>query len=596
MIHQSRNERGGKEMKKLIVLFLAGLVILAFGATAYAQKLEFRASGFIDTQTFIGENVPQYAFGAGTYQVVNGNYSINPIPNVQVLGAGPFGTPLGAFLTSAAGAAVQGALGLPVTGNPQPFGFNKNTSNWEGRAHLKFDAVMGPSLSGTIYFEIDTFRWGTAFGHNQFNNAANYFFYGNGVGGNEFGGWNSDKTAVEVKNVYIDVGLPYFGVPWPMTVRIGSQPIGIRPAMMLYSDGTGVTAGIKIDPVLINPIYAKAVSSPDFTHSDSDVYGLQVNAKVSTLEVGAYGLYYRMGSYPFFVQSGPFLTSPVNQGFLSLTPAIQGTQKSNMWWLGAYAQGKVGPVDLDFDFVYDFGKVMSELSPVPHVNYQGFATRLNVQYPWEKFKFGFTGMYASGSDARHTDPMGTPGAVTNIGTFSRKVSGFVVPPGSEQAAIDGESIVVYDMEAGATGGYGIGATSNYFSMGRGGFGGTWFAKAYAQAKLAPWYKLTAQALYIGDTTAHGDTFGSAVKFNGLNQNNQTIGVELDIMQDLQLYKNLRFWMGFGYLFAGSALKINASSGWDAVGIGTHSNFSLLPGINKTPENPWAFRTRLIYTF
>ncbi|MGO8987831.1 MAG: hypothetical protein ACLQGU_18005 [bacterium] len=569
-------------MKKLIVLSLAGLLILAFGATAYAQKLEFRASGFIDTQTFIGENVPQYMFGAPIYQAVNPNYSINPVPNLQVLGVGPTGTKYGAFATDA----------------PQPFGWNKTNSDWEGRAHLKFDAVMGPSLSGTIYFEIDTFRWGDSMGHNGFNNAANYFFYGNGNGANEFGGWNTDKLAVEVKNVYIDVGLPYFGVPWPMTVRIGAQPIGVRPAMLLYSDGTGVTAGIKIDPVLINPIYAKAVSSPDFTHQDSDVWGLQVNAKISTLEVGGYGLYYRMGTYPFFAQSSSVLGTfgPNPYLGLSLTPAIQGTMHSNMWWLGAYAQGKAGPVDLDFDFVYDFGDVQANLTPVPHVTYQGWASRLNIAYPWEKFKFGVTGMYASGADARHTDPTGTPGLTTNIGTLSKVNRGFVVPPGSEQAPINSESIVVYDMEAGATGGYGIGATSNYYAMSRGGFGGTWFAKAYAQAKIAPWYKLTAQALYIGDTTTHGDTFGSAVKFNGLNQDNQTIGVELDIMQDLQIYKNLRFWMGWGILFPGPAMKINASSGWNVLIPGAPSNYSFLPGINKLPENPWAFRTRLIYTF
>jgi len=49
-------------MKKFTVLFLAGLLILALGATASAQapKLEFKASGFIDTQTFWGVNVPQY--------------------------------------------------------------------------------------------------------------------------------------------------------------------------------------------------------------------------------------------------------------------------------------------------------------------------------------------------------------------------------------------------------------------------------------------------------------------------------------------------------------------------------------------------------
>jgi hypothetical protein len=507
---------------------------------------------------------------------MNGNFSIDPVSNLAALGLGPYGDKLGAFLTNI-------ALGAPQGTFPAPSGLNKTLSNWEGRAHLKFDAVMGPSLSGTIYFEIDTNRFGSSYG--QIGGIGTPFnpWAGNGREAHNFGAWTTDRTAVQVKNIYIDVGLPYFGVPWPMTVRVGAQPIGIRPAIMVYSDGTGVTAGIKIDPVLINPIYAKAVSSPDFTHQDSDVYGLQVNAKIGTITLGGYGLYYRMGTYPFFAASSAIVTdNPIG-----ITPVVQGTQKSNMWWLGAYAEGKTGPVDFNFDFVYDFGKVMSEMTPVPHVNYSGWVTRLNVEYPWEKFKFGATGMYASGSDTHHSDATGIAGTTTSLGTFTKTVRSFVVPPGSEQAPINSESIVMYSMEAGATGGYGIGETSNYAQMCRGGFGGTWFAKLYASAKLAPWYKLTAQALYIGDTTTHGNTFGNAMKSYGVLRNDQFIGLELDIMNDIQIYNNLRFWIGYGYMFAGRALDINP-------GVGLGEGFRLFR--NTTPENPWAFRTRLIYTF
>ncbi|MGZ3604326.1 MAG: hypothetical protein ACXU9P_05150, partial [Thermodesulfobacteriota bacterium] len=235
-------------MKKLTVLFLAGLLILAFGITAYAQapKLEFRASGFIDTQTFIGENVPQYlnnpqanaafwgtAFGLGIpdfYGQVNPNFK-----PAGITGAG---------------------AGAP--------GWNKTDSHWESRAHLKFDAIMGPNLSGTIFFEMDTFRYGAAWNT----------YPGNGREANNFGAWTTDRAAVEIKNIYIDVGLPYFGIPVPITVRVGAQPIGVRPAMLVYSDGTGVTAGIKIDPVLISPIYAKMLEGNNFQDDDADVWGL----------------------------------------------------------------------------------------------------------------------------------------------------------------------------------------------------------------------------------------------------------------------------------------------------------------------------------
>jgi hypothetical protein len=296
-----------------------------------------------------------------------------------------------------------------------------------------------------------------------------------------------------------------------------------------------------------------------------------------------------MGTYPLFAPSynwitnAPYIYPPT---FYQL-PTIAGTQKSNMWWLGAYAEGKAGPVDFNFDFVYDFGQEMSELTPVPHVNYQGFATRLNVEYPWEKFKFGVTGMYASGDDTRHTSSNGFAGDPTSVGTLSKHVSGYQNPPGSEQPPINSESVVVYGMEAGATGGYGIAEQNNYGWMNRGGFGGTWFAKLYAQQKITPWLKLTAQALYVGDTTIHGDTLGNPLKLNGQLRDDQTIGVELDLMTDIQIYRNLRLWLGYGYLFAGPALDINP-------GFLTPTGVRVFK--NTTPENPWAFRTRLIYTF
>jgi hypothetical protein len=354
-------------MRKLTVLSLAGLLILAFSAMGYAQapKLEFRASGFIDAQTFIGMGVPQYNSAAGIYAVTNGNYS--PRVNLGVIPQ-PAGVPAGLF-----------------TGSPRvdSQGWNRTQSNWEGRAHLKFDAVMGPNLSGTIYFEIDTYRYGSVLNGSASTRE-----------GNNFGSWTTDRTAVEVKNIYIDVGLPYFGIPVPITVRVGAQPIGVRPQMLVYSDGAGVTAGIKIDPVLIMPIYAKALENLDFADDDVDVWGLHANAKLGTFTVGGYGLNYRMNTYPFFVNqfAGGTVISPTYGG----TPAAYtgiwnqnpGTFKSHMWWFGAYADGKAGPVNLNADFVYDYGSVderQSTINGLHNVNYRGWATRLKVDYPWEKF-------------------------------------------------------------------------------------------------------------------------------------------------------------------------------------------------------------------
>ncbi len=556
-------------MKKFTVLFLAGLLILAFGATASAQapKLEFKASGFIDTQTFLGVNVPQYLNNP------QGNAAFWLTPFISGLGpiaAGPpvfYGTVNPAF--AVAGGAGKGGVG-----------FNRQDAHWESRAHLKFDAIMGPNLSGTIFFEIDTGRYGSG------------WTTGIGLGreANAFGGWTTDRTAVEVKNVYIDVGLPYFGIPVPITLRVGAQPIGVRPAMLVYSDGTGVTAGIKIDPVLIAPIYAKPLEGNDFQDDDVDVWGLHVNARLSTFTVGGYGLYYRMNSYPLWV------AQPTGIAGLPavMTPVAPGSNKAHMWWFGAYVDGKAGPVNINLDFVYDFGSVKhgpnarAPFNTFPHVKYQGWAARAKVDYPWEKFNFGVVGMYATGPDTRHVSPDGQPGETTASATWSRFNSGYVVPPASEQGPINGESMVVYSMEGAATGGYGLANRANYAGMSPGGFGGTWFAKLYGSVKATPWWKVTFQGLYIGDTTKHGNTLGSAFAHPGFGigpnalRNDKSIGWELNLLNEFQIYNNLRFFVGAGYLFAGDATDVGR----------------VLGGVNFNREiaNPWAFRTRLQYTF
>ncbi len=532
-------------MRKFLFFGIVGFLFL-FGTTVYAQapKLDFRASGFIDTQTVWDKNVPVYNAATGLLAT--------PSPTLNAFTPGA-NTPANAL--------------------------NRVVSWWEGRAHLKFDAVMGKELSGTIYFEIDTFRWGSTFN----------------AGGaltreaNNIGAWTTDRAGIEVKNVYMDIGLPYFGIPVPATVRVDAQTFAIRPNMFVYSDGTGVMGGIKIDPVELIPYYFKALEGLDFADDDVDVWGLQAKAKFGAVTIGGYGVYYRMNTYPFFVVTGPVIVPSAGQtaGFTGIAVQNPGTNKSHMWWFGAYADGKLGPVDFNFDFVYDYGKVEERNTPnIPDVKYQGWATRLKVDYPWDKFNIGAVGMYASGSDAKHTSINGLPGSttsgVTTAGTFSKAVRGFVVPPGSEQGAgVTFESVVVYGTEPAATGGVGLAMSANYAALSRGAFGGTWFAKAYGSAKVTPWYKVTLQGLYIGDTTSHGNTLGTAVRRGTtLRRDDKDIGYELNLMNDFQIYRNLRFWVAAGYLWPGAALDLRRGT--------STTNFSMI--------NPWAVRTRLIYTF
>lgn len=500
-------------MKKFTVTLLFGLLILAFGATTYAQpKLDFRASGFIDVVTNWYENVTPGTFGGG------------------IFGTDPSGRPA-------------------AVGDQENSGFNREASWLATRARLKFDAIMEKNLSGTFLFEFDSTRWG------ELTPAADQR--------NALGVWNGDRGALEVKNLYFDFGLPYFGIPAPMTVRAGLQPLSIRPNMLVYTDGMGIKGGIDISPVKIEPLWFKAIEGKDTTSDDVEVYGLHVNGKVATFTIGGYGLYYNMNTYP--------ITSVAAAG--ASPPA-----KSDMYWVGVYADGKAGPVNLNFDFIYDYGEVeaRNNVAVAPDVDYRGWATRLKIDYPWEKFNFGTVLMYASGADAEDTSASGLPGTTVAAGAafgVSKDVDSFVVPPGSEAGFIYGESLALYStwVNRGTTG---IGAQGNGATANRGGIGGTWMAKLYGSYKATPWYKVTLAGLYIGDTTDNGDTFGTAPGRDG-----GTIGWEVDLYNEFQIYKNLNFVLAGGYLFAGSAMK-----------------FSNADSLVTTYHNPWIVTSALTYNF
>jgi hypothetical protein len=159
----------------------------------------------------------------------------------------------------------------------------------------------------------------------------------------------------------------------------------------------------------------------------------------------------------------------------------------------------------------------------------------------------------------------------------------MVPVGSENGAANGESVVIYGMEAGASGGQGWAVNHNYNQSSKGAFGGTWFAKLAGSYKVTPWYKVTLQGLYIGDTTDNGNTFGNARKSNGNLRDDDTIGVELDLLNEFEIYKNLSFKIFGGYLFAGEAMNFDTTTNG-------------VRDANTNIKNPWAIRTRLMYTF
>jgi L-lactate permease len=84
-----------------------------------------------------------------------------------------------------------------------------------------------------------------------------------------------------------------------------------------------------------------------------------------------------------------------------------------MYWLGAYADGGMGPLTLKADFVLDTGKVQTYgATTAEDVKYNGWLGRLGLTFPWEAFEIGLLGVYATGSDAAKTSYSGLPGTTT----------------------------------------------------------------------------------------------------------------------------------------------------------------------------------------
>jgi len=135
------------------------------------------------------------------------------------------------------------------------------------------------------------------------------------------------------------------------------------------------------------------------------------------------------------------------------------------------------PVNLQIDAAYDQGKVRQ--SGFRSVDYTGYAGRVKIDYPFEKFNFGMTAMYASGSDRKKTEAvvfLAQPTGHTTADLPTESQAGW--SRWFRKRGGNGESVVIYGMEARLRG-QGWAVNHNYDQMSKGAFGGTWFAKLAA---------------------------------------------------------------------------------------------------------------------
>jgi len=445
--------------------------------------------------------------------------------------------------------ALNPRAGLPPFIEPGPVvyfndAYNDSEAWMDTRFRLRFAAKANDYATGVIYFEGDSTRWGEAAGTR-----------------NTGGFWNADRAAVELKQFYIDFKVPGLSDFAPTTIKAGVQGFSVRSHVLLFADGAGVETNTAAGPVKFNLYWYKPAEGADHRADDSDIYGAQVWVPgLLPVTPGGYVLYMNSNDYPL--------------------RAGTGTQQADLYWIGAYADGKIGPVGLQVDFVYSGGTVDATGAGVAtglaDFDISGWCFFADAVYTLEMampLDIGFTGMYATGADL--TD---------------RDFDGYVIPPGSEEPYIGDWSIVYY--ASAINDGVRIANLGSGTQAAYGSAGGTWFAKIYAGVKPVDWMKVKAYAMYIGDTTDHGNTIGNAAStFNVATgaityTDDSDIGIEVGAIIDFQIYKNLTYSIGAGYLFAGDALDTFDTVASAAAGV----------IVNDEPDNPWAVVSQLIFKF
>jgi hypothetical protein len=108
-------------MKKFIILSLFGLLVMTSNPV-YGQTLEFKASGYMEMQTYWYRNVTPGLTGQ----------------NIRTFWSTPFYPDT--YATASSGA------------------WDRTNAYLEYRSRLRFDAIMGKALSGTFVFELDSQR------------------------------------------------------------------------------------------------------------------------------------------------------------------------------------------------------------------------------------------------------------------------------------------------------------------------------------------------------------------------------------------------------------------------------------------------------
>jgi hypothetical protein len=459
---------------------------------------------------------------------------------------------------------------MPWTLTPATTQLNRMGAFLALRGRLGFNVRASEDLVGVFMFEMDSNKFGE-FGANGSRN--------------QIGTFGTDRNSIEIKNVYIDFRIP---PKLPVWARIGLMTYAIRPqAGFMLFDAAGVQLRTMIDPIKLSVTgyYAKILDvtpgvagAPPVDASfwqavtGSELYALDANIPLTfspqfSIKPGMFFAYQNIrmdGSNAGIGGPGPGPSTAYPINIFGV-----GTDSAYLWWLGTYLNGKIGPLPMELDFIYQGGKVHYTEATDQHTTLGSFLIRGWMSYMFKGLEVGAGGMYVQGENYDRYYQAGQPAQYApNNGARSSR---FILP----QPAVDappGDSIVY----TGGWMGTGINAHVGSFLAPSGELPGFWYARGYAYYKVFDWMKVGAQLMYLASTDRYEDNFPFVEYVTGTHDGGHNgIGWEMDYGVNVQIYKNLTFNGAFGYLFP---QKYLAQTG------------------GVSPSAPWQFVGLLLYTF
>lgn len=306
------------------------------------------------------------------------------------------------------------------------------------RVRLQLDAVASESLSGTVYFEIGTTRWGQA---------------------SSGGALGADSTQViKLKRAYIDWMVP----ETPLSVRMGIQGVAL-PNMaggsaIMDTDVAGITANYQVnDNVSITALWARplndnynglqrngVIKSNRAGYLDNlDLFSIMVPISLDGFEITPWVMYGMKGANSMkgiaewegfhdgvYTADGNLNYSLYPYPGIAGRDDIGGTSKAygSMFWAGLpFAITAFDPwnieVDLNYGYVEEMGRYWAYKEYYGNkkrssTKREGWLAKALVEYKMDWGVPGILGWYGSGDDGNPKNGSERMPSIVPMGTFT----------------------------------------------------------------------------------------------------------------------------------------------------------------------------------